>query len=167
MKNKCKTAPQTLFRVGRIRCSPGFTVVEVMVVLVIVAILAVLAAPSFSDILASRSAKSAASELFSSLVKARSEAIARNASVTLLPISGGWQNGWQILSPTNVVLENRGAVKGATVTGPAAVIYRSSGRISAVTAPSFVITATGAANVYQCVSVDLTGRPYTKAASSC
>jgi len=145
----------------------GFTVVEVMVVLVIVAILAVLAAPSFSGIMASRSAKSAASELFSSLVKARSEAIARNANVTLLPLPGGWQNGWQVVSPTNAVLESRGAVKGASVTGPVAVVYRSSGRISAVTAPSFVITATGATSVYQCVSVDLTGRPYTKAASSC
>lgn len=141
--------------------------VELLVVLGIVALLGVLAAPSFSNIIASRSAKSAASELFASLVRARGEAIARNGNVTLSPISGAWQNGWQILSPTNAVLENRGTVKNATITGPTSVIYRPSGHISGTTAPSFVVTATGAANIYQCVSVDLTGRPYKKAASSC
>jgi type IV fimbrial biogenesis protein FimT len=146
----------------------GFTVVEVLIVLVIVGVLAVLAAPSFSNIMASRSAKSAASELFSSLQRARSEAIARNANVTISPVSGSWQNGWQILSSTNAVLDNRSQVKGATVTGPTSVIYRASGRISGTTAPSFVFTGTaGATTFYQCVSIDLTGRPYMKAASSC
>lgn len=162
-----KTALNVWFLMKKKRCGAGFTVVEIMIVLSIVAILAILAAPSFSNIMASRSAKSAAAELFSSLVKARSEAIVRNANVTLLPISGSWQNGWQVVSPTNVVLESRGAIKGATVTGPASIVYRSSGRISGTAAPSFVITATGAADIYQCVSVNLTGRPYSKAASTC
>lgn len=162
-----KTSPTSWLSMKKARCGVGFTLVELLVVISIVAVLAVLAAPSFSNIMASRSAKSAASELFSSLVRARGEAIARNANVTLAPISGNWQNGWQVLSPTNAVLENRATVKGATVTGPASVIYRSSGRISATVAPSFLITATGAANIVQCVSVDLTGRPYMKAASSC
>jgi type IV fimbrial biogenesis protein FimT len=146
----------------------GFTVIEALIVLVIVAVLAVLAAPSFSHIMANRSAKSAASELFSSLQRARSTAITRNGNVTLSPVSGSWQNGWQILSPTNTVLDNRPEVKGATITGPTSVIYRPSGRISGSTVASFLVTATaGSATIYQCVSVDLTGRPYMKAASSC
>lgn len=146
----------------------GFTVLEVLIVLSIVGALAVLAAPSFSHIMASRSAKSAASELFSTLQRARGEAITRNANVTVSPVSGNWQNGWQILSSTSAVLDNRPRVKGVTITGPTSVIYRASGRISGTTAPSFIVTGTaGATTLYQCVSIDLTGRPYMKAASSC
>src|SRR5690242_221905 len=135
----------------------GFTLIEALIVISIVSILAALAAPSFSNIIAMRSAKSAASELFSSLNRARSEAIARNGNVTLSPSAGSWQNGWQVLSSTSVVLDNRATITGATITGPTNVVYRPSGRILAATVPSFVITGTGASNMFQCVSVDLTG----------
>jgi type IV fimbrial biogenesis protein FimT len=160
------------FRHGKsrkeLRAAPaGFTMVEMMVVLAIVIVIVLIASPSFSNIMASRSAKSGASELFTTLVRARSEAIARNANVTVSPISGNWQNGWQILSANSTVLDNRSSVKGVTVTGPASIVFRSSGRISGTTAPSFVFTATAVSNVYQCVSVGLNGRPYMKAASSC
>lgn len=167
MNSIYKIAHGTQHSVKKIHRAAGFTVVEMLIVLSIVAVLALIASPSFSYMMATRKTKSAASELFASLLRARSEAIARNANVTLAPISSSWQNGWQIISATNVVLDNRPAVTGATVTGPTSVIYRASGRISSTTAPSFVFTGTGATNVYQCVSVDLTGRPYMKAASSC
>ncbi|WP_459572191.1 GspH/FimT family protein [Cupriavidus sp. 8B] len=94
----------------------------------------------------------------------------RNANVTLSPKTGGWQNGWQILDPSNAanVLDDRGTTSGATVTGPANVVYRASGRLQAGAAPSFVIsTVAGSTTNYQCVSVDLNGRPYMLAASSC
>jgi type IV fimbrial biogenesis protein FimT len=162
-----KISPNLRAAPEKIRSAAGFTLIELLVVLSIAVILVLVAAPSFSYLIANRSAKSAASELLSSLQRARSEAIARNANVTLSPISGSWQNGWQVLGPTSTVLDTRPLVKGATVTGPTSVVYRSSGRITATTAPSFLFTATGADNVYQCVSVDLTGRPYMKAASSC
>jgi type IV fimbrial biogenesis protein FimT len=164
----CNNFPHNRHAEKKIQHTAGFTLIEILVVLSIAVILVLIASPSFSYIIASRSAKSAASELFSSLQRARSEAITRNANVSLVPISGDWQNGWQVLSPTNTVLDNRSTVKGATITGPLSVIYRSSGRISSTTVPSFLVTGTsGATNFYQCVSVDLTGRPYMKAASSC
>jgi len=133
-------------------------------------ILAAMAAPAFSGLIASQRAKAAASELFATLSRARSEAIARNAAVTLLPKGGDWKNGWQILDPSNAanVLDDRGSATGATIAGPTNVIYRPSGRLQAAAAPSFLVTvSSGSSTTYQCVSVDLSGRPYMLAASSC
>lgn len=159
---KCRT------ELGMERRDAGFTLIEMLVVLAIVVVCTLLAAPTFSYVVASRSAKSAASELFSSLQRTRSEAIAKNANITLSPVGGSWQNGWQMLNASSTVLDTRPTVRGATVTGPTNVIYRPSGRISGSTVPSFLFTATsGSSTIYQCVSVDLTGRPYMKAASSC
>jgi len=148
----------------------GFTLPELMVAITITAILAGLAAPSFSTLIANQRAKAVASELFATLSMARSEAIGRNANVTLSPKTGAWQNGWQIFDPSNGnnLLDDRGATTGVTIAGPASLVYRPSGRIQATSAPSFVITtASGSTTVYQCVSADLSGRPYMKAAPSC
>jgi type IV fimbrial biogenesis protein FimT len=155
----------------RVSGGGGFTLIELMVVVSVLAILMALAAPSFSGLIASQRGKTVASELFMALSKTRSEAIARNASVTLSPKSGGWQNGWQILDPANAanILEDRGVATGATVMGPDNMIYRASGRLPSAAAPApFVVTTTAnSTSFYQCISVDLNGRPYMKAASSC
>lgn len=153
----------------RLRNAAGLTFIELLVVLAIVVILAAIAAPSFTSLIANQRAKSIASELFATLSLARSAAIARNSNVTVSPKTANWQNGWQLLDPANNVLDDRGAVSGATITGaPANVVFRADGRIQTGTAPSFVImTTAGSSNIYQCVSVDLTGRPYMKAASTC
>ena len=152
------------------RSSSGFTMIEVLVALAIAGILAALAAPAFSDLIASQRAKAVASELYVTLLKARSEAVTRNANVTLSPKTGGWQGGWQILDPANAsrVLDDRGAASGATISGPAGVTYQGSGRVQGNSAPSFLITTTsGSTAKYQCVSVELSGRPYMKAGSTC
>ena len=148
----------------------GFTLVEMMVVVVIGAILVGAAAPSFSRAIATQRARSAGTDVYLALLKARSEAIKRNATVTLAPKTGGWQNGWQIVNPAVAtdILEDHGAAAGATITGPSSVVYRPSGRLQAGTAVSILIAVGPAASSsYQCVSVELSGQPYTKAASSC
>lgn len=148
----------------------GFTTIELMVVVAIVAILAGLAAPSFSEMIAKHRAKNIGAELFSSLLRTRSEALARNTNVTLSPVGGNWASGWLLPDPANaaIILESRSAAKGATVTGPASVVYSGSGRIGGNTAPMFVVAVQSGSNtLYQCVSIDLAGRPYTKAAATC
>jgi type IV fimbrial biogenesis protein FimT len=148
--------------------------VELLVTVAIATILTTIAVPSFSGLIASQRAKTAASELFASLLQARSDAIALNANVTVSPLAGGWnQGGWQILGPapaTNV-LESHGAVAGVTITtltGGAAVTYRPSGRVTAASTASFLITTTsGSTTNYQCISLNLSGRPSQQAVNAC
>lgn len=147
----------------------GFTLIELLVTIAIIGVLAGLAAPSFSTLVANQRVKSVASDLHTALVKARSEAIKRNASVTLSPNEpDDWEAGWNILDPADAArkLEDHGAVAGIVIAGPDEVVYQSSGRLRGNTIPSFDISAPGATARW-CGTVDLSGRPHLKKASSC
>jgi type IV fimbrial biogenesis protein FimT len=152
------------------RRAAGFTMTELVVTMALAGILATVAVPSFNSVIANQRAKTYASELYTTLVRTRSEAIQRNANITLSPKAGGWNTGWQIFDPAGNLLEDRGPAAGVDIThitdGPAGVTYRPSGRLQPGNAPTFQITATsGSATYYQCVSVDLSGRPYIQAAT--
>jgi type IV fimbrial biogenesis protein FimT len=145
--------------------------VELLVTIGIATILTTIAVPSFSGLIASQRAKTAASELFASLLQARSDAIALNANVTVSPLAGGWNQGWQILGPAANVLESHGAVAGvaiATVPLVSTVTYRPSGRVLTNSTASFVVsTKSGSSTNYQCISLSLSGRPSQQAANAC
>lgn len=144
------------------RRARGFTLPELLAVVTILAILATVAAPSFSELIASQRAKGAATDVFTALLRTRSEAIKRNTDVTLAPkTAGGWEGGWTVAHPVtaNLMLLDHGGVRGGTITGPAAVVYQPNGRIKGATAPSFDIRVSGAAQG-RCISVDLSGRPF-------
>jgi type IV fimbrial biogenesis protein FimT len=156
------------------RRSAGFTMVELLVTIAIATILTTIAIPSFSGLIASQRAKTAASELFASFLTARSDAIALNANVTVSPLAGGWNQGWQILGPTANVLESHGAVAGVTIapTPPGSIVtYRPSGRVvtglSTATTSILVTTTSGSTHNYQCISLNLNGRPSQQAANAC
>ena len=143
------------------RLAAGFTLPELMTVVAIVAILASLAAPAYTSMVASMRSRSVSSDLYAALSLARSEAIKRNAEVSLLPVSARqWQHGWSIADPNNAArkLDDHPPVPGATVAGPASVVFLPNGRVKNATPPAFDIALSGS-DQRRCVKLDLSGRP--------
>ena len=68
----------------------GLTLIELMVVVALLGIIGVLAAPSFNQMFARNALRGAAAEAYADLQYARSEAVQRNAAVTLAFSSGGY-----------------------------------------------------------------------------
>lgn len=140
----------------------GFTLIELLVTLAVGVTLTALAMPSFSTMVANQRGKSGAADLLTALTRTRSEAIKRNAEVTLAPVrTSQWQEGWRIAHPSNAnaVLEEHGALANATISGPVSVAYLPNGRIKGSAAVSFTLTVSGNPQRH-CVRVDLSGRPY-------
>lgn len=110
----------------------GFTIIELMVVVAILAIFASLAAPSMADLLASTAVKGAATDFYSSLIAARSEAIKRRADATVAPIGADWRTGWTVKLSGNTFqtvdpLKPRVVVDPTT---PTPVVFAMNGRVS-------------------------------------
>lgn len=140
----------------------GFTLIELVVTVAIVAILATLAVPTMRDTVLNQQVKTAAFDVYSSLIYARSEAIKRNASINVVQEAGGWAAGWTVrLASDNSTLRTQAALSNTSVTGPAAAItYRRDGRLANAAAPSFTLDISGNSYVMKrCVTVDLSGRP--------
>ena len=135
----------------------GFTLIELVVVVSVLAILAVMAGPSFSEMNARQRVQTAAADLFTSLLRARSEAIKQNADAVLIP-TGAWNNGWTI-EVGGTTFDKHSATTNISIAGNvAAVTYHSSGRVSGGTVPAFTLTASNT-TVTRCVQVRLSGEP--------
>lgn len=154
----------------RRRSSRGFTLIELMVVVTISVILASLAAPSMRTLIANQRVRSNATDLHLAMVKARTEAIKRNADVTLISTGGSWTAGWSILNPDaplGPALDFHEPLTSVSITSTATqVVYRGTGRVTPATAVSFVFTGTGTDHT-RCLSIDPGGRPYLKEGSLC
>ena len=140
----------------------GFTIMELMIVMAIVGILAAIGVPAMRDMIMSTRLRSATSELYSTLVFARAEAIKRNANIVVAPAGGEWRNGWTVTSGA-VVLKQQDALSTSldSITVPATLTYRGNGRVTAAAATQFVFafTADYPALAARCVRIDVSGRP--------
>lgn len=138
----------------------GFTLIELMVVVTLAALLLGIGVPSFKGFIASQRVKTAASEFSMAAVLARSEAIKRNADVTITAASAGatgWKDGWTVAAG-GTQLSVQPAYSGLTFEGPeAAITYQSSGRLSAAVTGMTITGNSGSA--VRCVSFDLSGLP--------
>lgn len=138
----------------------GFTMIEMLVVLVILAILAAIAAPNMGTMVRTQRVKTASFDVFSGLVLARSEALKRNTTVTVTPLTGGWAAGWTITDSNGNTLRKQSGFSTVSITGPASVVFTGGGRLSGGSSPQFSLSAPDVATDNQrCVKVDLSGRP--------
>jgi len=154
----------------------GFTLIELMAVVAIAGILAAIGMPSYRAMISNVQARSATSDLYSGLLRARSEAIRFNRAVTLQPATGGWQAGWVIpgAALTDNPIAEQSISRGITVTGrsggaaPTSIVFQPSGRISPqATAPYLQVQSTASSGAIYCLSVDLTGKAYTAKGTGC
>ncbi len=143
----------------------GFTLIELLVTMSIAAVLMAVAVPSFRTFIANQRSKSASTELISAFYMARSEAVKRNTTVSVVPASSSsWASGWSVKYGTTVMNQQE-AVDGITVSpmdsacasnaSVTTVDFASNGRPGASTC--FKITSFNA--TARCVKVDLTGIP--------
>lgn len=111
----------------------GFTLIEMMVTIAVLGILVAIALPGFRAFVIDSRMTAQANEFLAALTFARSEAIKRNASVTLSAKSGNWANGWVVTDANGATLRDHAALEGSsTLTGGAtALTFTSNGQASA------------------------------------
>ncbi|WP_249975562.1 GspH/FimT family pseudopilin [Vreelandella olivaria] len=112
------------------RSMSGFTLLELLVTMALFATLATIAIPNFSSIIQENRVITVANDYKTALSYARSEAVKRNQSVSLLPSSSGWDAGWEVASQADSLRtwsQPRGDI---TLTGaPDRFTFNSQGRL--------------------------------------
>lgn len=157
----------------------GFTLVELVVTIAVLAISLSIAIPSFQNAILNSKLGSSADSLAASARLAHSEAIKRNAAVTLCVSSngtscatGGWEQGWIVLAGTTVIQRQQAATSGFKITesgGLVSLNFPSSG-VGVTSATLKVCRATPTVGDRErVVTISATGRPTIKkqASASC
>ena len=158
-------SPSTLAFRGTQRRARGFTVVEALTVLAVVAVLAAIAMPSLANVLAGQRLRAAGTDLMSSLLLARSEAIKRNAQVVVAPRSAGdWKTGWRVATVNTDEQVDRKEPLGLRVDvalAPATLVYERNGRLGVVGVTQFEFRDSESQPGVQarCVLIDPSGLP--------
>lgn len=137
----------------------GFTVIELMITVMLLAVLAAIAAPNMTSFILATRVKAAASDMYSALIFARSEAIKRNADIDIVPVLT-WGDGWQVKAGAAILKQQDAYPPSLSIVGPVGTItYRRDGRLSGNTTALYTVSAPGHATVrIKTVNVDLGGR---------
>ncbi|HET9833769.1 MAG TPA: GspH/FimT family pseudopilin [Vicinamibacterales bacterium] len=144
---------------GTRRRARGFTVVELITVIALAAIFASLAGPPFRDFIIQQRIRNAAFDLMSDITFARSEAVKRNATVTISKV-GTWTGGWTVAAGATTLRTHPALNNTITITmGASSIDFALNGRASSLA--NFTIDDTGGSATIsaRCVSIDPSGRP--------
>lgn len=118
----------------------GFTLIEALVVITIMTILAGIGSANFAWLNQATEIRGAAFDLVGDLDFARSEAVKRNADVTVAPVGGNWVNGWTVTAAGTTLRERAAARAGLNFNAaPADLVFDGSGRATLDSARTFVI----------------------------
>lgn len=143
----------------------GFSLIELIVVVTIAAVLLGVAVPSFRDFMATQRVKNTAFDFAADLLLARSEAVKRNASVTLAPAGAAWADGWTV-SAGATTLATKTAAPNVTITPDPdptpSVAYMGNGRIASTLQFEFSSANTDSV---RCVTISSSGVPNTTTTS--
>lgn len=155
----------------------GFTLIELMVTVTLAGILAVIAVPSFRQFILNQRLKNASYDLVSALSLTRSEAITRNAAVSMVAKGGDWANGWCVTTAadcTAAAIVQHSALNrsitvsayllGTSTAGPTTITFGNSGRMSSAATVFAIAPATAVSGVKtRCVTLSLAGTSHISA----
>lgn len=151
-------ARSSIQRVGiaRARNERGFSLVEMVVVVAIVGIILGFAAPAVQSMMAGQQVKNAATELYESLIFARSEAIKRAEAVSL--VTDGFAGGWTIdVVSSDTVLREQAAFTNVSFDPvDSDISFNRLGRLASAIA---VEISRGDTSTKRCVQVEASGKP--------
>lgn len=159
------------------RAASGFTLLELMVTLAVLAVLAGIAIPSLSDATLASKLKASANDLVAGVAMGRSEAIKRNAVTSMCVSSdgsscgsGGWDQGWIIISDSTVLDKHPAAPTGFKVSSSVTKIdFQPTGVGNTQASITVCRSAPSAGAQERVVNVSATGRAYVSktATGSC
>jgi type IV fimbrial biogenesis protein FimT len=143
----------------------GFTLVELVTVIAIIAVIATIAMPDLSNLLVNQRLRGAATDLMSSLIVARSEAIKRNGPVEVRPVTGtDWRQGWVVhATASNEQIDKKNPLgpSVAVSLAPASIVYQHNGRLTstATNKVQFSDDRNGSGLSARCLVIDPSGLP--------
>ncbi len=164
----------------------GFTLVEIMITLAIIGIAMAVAMPSIQSLLNNQKMKTAAFDLVTTTMQARSEAMKWGApsggipEISLVASAGGLSDGWCVTFTSasacnvlndagpgpDVMLANKATAKVTYSALPKPIVFGHSGRLLSgagfAAAPvRLLVQDTEEAAAARCVVIDSTGNPRT------